>query len=120
MKRFLLLVTFSFFLFTLHAQDVLDTLGFVNKDEAKNQKVKKLKQGKWMELGYLNDEGDFKIEEKKSSKHAGGSYFSLTIYKDDKPSGKVHVYCDGGKLYSEVMYVNGARKYYTNGQVENE
>lgn len=62
-----------------------------------------------MELGYLNDEGDFKIEEKKSSKHAGGSYFSLTIYKDDKPSGKVHVYCDGGKLYSEVMYVNGEK-----------
>jgi antitoxin component YwqK of YwqJK toxin-antitoxin module len=100
------IIIFTCFAFAVKAQQ-----GFTNKAEAKNELVSGLKEGKWVE--YL-DVGSI------VTKDTSVPYYRLTVYKAGKPFGIVREYHKGGKIASEIPYVegriNGVEKwYYDNG-----
>jgi antitoxin component YwqK of YwqJK toxin-antitoxin module len=93
--------------------------GFTNKTEAKNKTRHGLKQGKWCEyevgmgLGF-----DFRIIH-------DTEYYSLTIYKDDKPRGIVRMYYPSGVYMGMRHYTYDNRTfiekdYYEDGRLQKE
>lgn len=114
MKAFLILIlSFSFALATF-GQDYPDS-GFTNKAEAQNLTINGVREGKWIEYNYAEDEQD-NID---TTKVTG---YSLIVYKKGKIVGIVREYLINGKLVGEAPYVNGklngiVKTYYDNGQL---
>jgi antitoxin component YwqK of YwqJK toxin-antitoxin module len=84
--------------------------GFTNRNEAKNQTINGLKEGKWVEYKY--DEGG-------PTTDTNASVYTLTIYKAGKPDGMVRMYYKH-QLVSESPYVKGVKNgveidYYDKG-----
>src|ERR1700722_12669170 len=82
---------------------------FINRKEAKNLKVNGVKEGKWVEYGFL-----FWIVRSDTLS------YTLTIYKHGVPYGMVRKYYMNGKLDGETNYKDGkpdgvATGYYKNG-----
>jgi antitoxin component YwqK of YwqJK toxin-antitoxin module len=77
--------------------------GFTNKTEAKNTLQNGLKEGKWIEYLRLEDKGMILADSNSAS------FYRLTIYTDNMPSGTVRVYTTKGLLLSETPYSNGKR-----------
>ena len=89
-----LLMVFNCFTMAAIGQD-----GFINKAEAKNLTVNRLKEGKWIE--YDDEMGGFTTDTDAAIQYI------LTEYKADKPVGVVRYYTMEGGIISETPYVNG-------------
>ena len=103
-------------MFVLQLSSIIAQNGFTNKEEAKNELVNGLKQGKWIE--YVDPY--WKITTKDSSKG-----YLLTVYKDNKPQEIQRGYYIIGKLWAETPYadgkINGIKKeYYESGKILGE
>lgn len=69
-----------------------------SKDEAQNQLVNGLREGKWVE--YVNVYGGY------AKNSGGGTYYVLTEYHNGKPTGVVRKYYMQGSLESKTFYRN--------------
>lgn len=91
--------------------------GFTNKDEAKNQLVNGLKNGKWIEYRDANFNYISSIE--------NAAYYNLNIYKAGLKINKSWGYYISGELFSESTFINGkingvSKNYYKNGVLKVE
>jgi antitoxin component YwqK of YwqJK toxin-antitoxin module len=114
MKQLLVILSFSFSLAAI-GQTLPDN-GFTNKYEATNEKVKGLKEGKW--LDYLNDKHYVTDD-------TNAPVYCLTVYKSGKEQGIKRYYSRQGVLISENTYTDGklngvSKEYYENGNVKSE
>lgn len=122
MKYFLTGVSI-FILTTLsNAQDTSDSLGFFSKDEAKNEMVNGLKEGKWVEWGSEDATNNFIVDASPTASKY--SPYRMAIYRKGKLNGKVRICKNDGTLFRELIYVDGkkngeAKWYYQHGQVRN-
>ncbi|HXB13327.1 MAG TPA: hypothetical protein VNZ45_15175 [Bacteroidia bacterium] len=113
-KRCFILLFLTTYSLSLAAQD---TLGFTNKTEAKNQMVDGKKEGKWAE--YFDKKNGIVADT------AAADFYSLTIYKADKPFGMARRYTKLAKLVEEDPYsdagLNGVKKeYFVSGKLRSE
>lgn len=69
--------------------------GFTNKEEAKNETINGLKQGKWIEY---YDKYRLPITKENFK------FYRLTIYKNDKPQEIQREYDSNGKLCTEMQF----------------
>ena len=114
MKAFLIALLSFALSFSVYGQDYPNS-GFTNKAEAKNLTINGLKEGKWIEYNYAENEQD-NIDTNKVTD------YNLIVYKKGKIIGIVRDYLINGKLVGEAPYVNGklngiVKTYYDNGQL---
>ncbi|HET6227815.1 MAG TPA: hypothetical protein VFF27_16140 [Bacteroidia bacterium] len=92
--------------------------GFTNKAEAKNEIVKGIKEGKWMEYEIL------RITMYMEPEVLDTIGYSLIFYKNGKPLGLARFYGLDGIFYVETPYLNGLKngieKSYVNGKLHKE
>ena len=93
--KFILIISLSF---SLIAFGQADSLGFINKAEAKNLMVNGLKEGKWVE--YLDFKG-------RTTSDTNAPDYMLTIYKKGVPIGIVRWYTKLQTLEQKVYYNDG-------------
>ena len=74
--------------------------GFINKDEAQNKLIEKLKDGKWIE---------YKDTAWKNTNQENAKYYRLVIYEKGLPVGIGRDYFLDGQLQNEFHYENGLR-----------
>jgi antitoxin component YwqK of YwqJK toxin-antitoxin module len=121
-KSFFILFLFATFIHCV-GQRVIDypDSGFTNKAEAKNQKLKGIKEGKWMENeNIVADDSNELLDAE--------NHYKLIVYKAGKPYGIVReYYTRSNKLFTQTPYINshgeknGVEKEYTeNGVLVNE
>lgn len=95
--------------------------GFTNKAEAKNLTINGKKEGKWCQYSQVFT--DCCIGKWDTT---WSSFYTLTIYKHDKPIGIEREYIKDGVIYREITYdMNGnengiEKEYYENGKLGNE
>ena len=116
MKVFLILIISLMSVGISYGQQYPEDSGFTNKAEARNILKDTVKIGKWME--YMDSAMHITLD-------TNAPYYSLTVYKDGKPSGIFRGYYRNGNLYFQCAIVNGqkngvGRKYYQNGNVKSE
>src|ERR1700722_3710608 len=88
--------------------------GYTNKEEATNQMLAGLKQGKWIE---------YKDKAFNPTTDINAPFYTLKIYRDGTPVGKVRIYAKNGKLRSEMFFAHGvmngyAKEYDDNGRLK--
>lgn len=105
-----------------HAQENSDSLGFHTRDEAKNEMVNGLKEGKWVEWGSEDLTNNFIVDASPTAPKY--SLYRMAIYRKGKLNGKVRICRNDETLFIEKMYVDGkkngeAKWYYKYGAVSN-
>jgi len=108
-----LVLSVSFSISTIAQGSPTDN-GFTNKNEAKNQTVNGLKQGKWFEYTDLNNN---------VTTDTGSSHYMLGYYKDSKLTGLVRWYFKNGRPYGEIVYLDGkkngeAKQFFMSGKLQ--
>jgi antitoxin component YwqK of YwqJK toxin-antitoxin module len=99
MKTFLTVVLLSFSLAAGAVGQIIPSMGFTNKEEAKNLRVNGKKEGKWVE--YFDLKKGVEIE----TKNKNAPIYRLTVYKAGKPNGIVREYYRNGELCNETLYL---------------
>jgi len=116
-KHSVAIIILLFITITAFGQNPADS-GFTNKAEAKNQTIKGLKQGKWLEYPGATDDA--------VSSDSNAPYYILNYYKDGKRIGISRWYLKSdGTLFLKEWYKNGvqeglAQQFYSSGKVQTE
>lgn len=109
MKSLFILIVF--FSFSLGAFAQADSNGFTNKEEAKNQIVNGVKEGKW--ILYLDSDEN-------TTSDTSAPYYALVLARHGVAYGITRRYYKSGKLMSEGG-VSGIEKwYYEDGKLQAE
>lgn len=115
MKTFLIVALLSISLTAFGQKEWADS-SFTNKNEAKNQTVHGLKDGKWIEYFGVKDGKPIRTDKKHAIAYA------LTIYKEGKPLHSRQYYMDG-KIMTETIHRGNntfLRFFDENGKVVSE